>query len=399
MAARTLHKLSARRVASERNKGRYADGGGLYLQVQGPSTKSWAFRYTLNGKSRQMGLGSVNALSLSEARERASGCRKLLLDGIDPIDTKNQNKLQQLIQARTSETFKECAETYIGDHQASWKSDKHARQWIRSIETYVYPEFGSFPVQSIDIQLVMKVLHPIWQTKNETASRVRGRIEAILDWATVMKYREGDNPARWKGNLDNLLPARTKIGKVKHYAALPYEEIGSFMEVLIRREGISAQGLEFLILTAARTGEVIGATWDEINLDKAVWTIPADRMKADREHRVPLSDRAINVLVKMQVVAVSNYIFPSGQSNKPLSNMAFLQQLKRMNRNDLTVHGFRSTFRDWAAERTAYPGEMAEMALAHSVGNKVEAAYRRGDMFEKRRNMMNAWAEFCSRNT
>jgi integrase len=264
------------------------------------------------------------------------------------------------------------------------------------LETYAFPEIGSLPVQDIDTALVMKVLEPIWQAKTETASRVRGRIEAILDWATVGNYRIGENPARWKGHLAIMLPAKSTVMKVKHHAALPYDEIGAFMEKLSKRDSVSARGLEFQILTAARTGEVMGATWAEIDLDKAIWTVPTERTKTAKEHRVPLSSSATALLEHMQEVSTSEFVFPGAQSKKPLSNMAFLQLLKRMDRGDLTAHGFRSTFRDWAAERTAFPREVAEMALAHTIGDKVEAAYRRGDLFEKRRKMMDAWADYCS---
>jgi integrase len=263
------------------------------------------------------------------------------------------------------------------------------------MEIYVYPVFGDLPVQTIDTGLVMRVIEPIWTTKTETAGRVRGRIENILDWARVRKYREGENPARWRGHLETLLPARSKVKKVKHHAAISYEEIGGFIKDLRNQEGISARGLEFLILTAGRTGEIIKATWDEVELDKAMWVIAADRMKAEKEHRVPLSSAALKVLSGLKETAQSDFIFPGMRLNTSLSNMAFLQLLKRMGRNDLTAHGFRSSFRDWAAERTVYPNEMAEMALAHSVGTKVEAAYRRGDMLDRRRDMMTAWADYC----
>lgn len=395
MAERTLHRLSPRRVATESKRGRYADGGGLYLQVSEQGTKSWLFRFMLNGKARQMGLGPVHTISLSEAREASLKSRKLLLEGIDPIAARDRERASQRAQDATAMTFKECAETYIKSHKAGWRNAKHAAQWTSTLETYAFPVIGSLPVQAVDTPLVMKVLEPIWQVKTETASRVRGRIEAILDWATVGKYRTGENPARWKGHLAIMLPAKSKVSKVKHHAALPYDEIGAFMEQLSERDGVSARGLEFQILTVARTGEVMGATWAEIDLGRAIWTIPANRMKADKEHRVPLSERATAILRKMQDVAVSEFVFPGAQSNKPLSNMAFLQLLKRMGRGDLTAHGFRSTFRDWAAERTNYPNEVAEMALAHAVGDKVEAAYRRGDLFEKRCKMMDAWANFC----
>jgi integrase len=255
--------------------------------------------------------------------------------------------------------------------------------------------FGNLPVDTVDTGLVMKVIEPLWTTKTETASRLRGRIEAVLDWAAARGYRSGENPARWRGHLDKLLPRRDRVQRVQHHPALPYEDIGAFVLALRDRDGFAARGLEFLILTAARPGEVYGATWDEIDLDRAVWTIHADRMKAGKEHRVPLPDRAVELLREMQEVRVSDFIFPGQGPGRPLSNMAFLQLLKRMRHEDLTAHGFRSTFRDWAAERTSFPRELAEKALAHAVGNKVEAAYQRGDLFDKRRKLMDAWAQYC----
>ena len=396
MADHTLHRLSARKVTTERNKGRYADGGGLYLQVSDQGTKSWLFRFMQDGKARQMGLGAVHTVSLAEARDAALTCRKLLHEGADPIEERKRERVSRRLEDASAKTFKECAEAYIKSHSAGWRNAKHAAQWSSTLETYAYPEIGALPVQHVDTTLVMNILDPIWRTKTETASRLRGRIEVILDWASTRNYRKGENPARWSGHLANLLPAKSKIKKVKHHAALPYDEIGEFMIQLAERDSVSARGLEFLILTAARPGEVLGATWSEVDLEKAIWTLPADRMKADKEHRVPLSESVLDVLRKMQAAAVSQFVFPGGQRDKPLSNMAFLQLLKRMGKGDLTAHGFRSTFRDWAAEQTAFPRDVAELALAHSIGDKVEAAYRRGDLFEKRRNLMDAWAGYCS---
>ncbi len=395
MARRTLHRLSPRRVTTERKRGRYADGGGLYLQVSEQGTKSWLFRFMQGGKARQMGLGAVHTISLPEARDAALKCRKRLLEGTDPIEARNRERTSQRVQAASAKTFKECAEEYISSHKAGWRNAKHAAQWTSTLETYAFPEIGPLPVRDVDTPLVLKVLEPIWQAKTETASRVRGRIEAVLDWATVGNYRKGENPARWKGHLAIMLPAKSTVKKIKHHAAIPYDKIGAFIDQLAERDGISARGLEFQILTAARTGEVMGTTWAEIDLDKAVWTISPDRMKTEKEHRVPLSEKAVVILRKRQEAAVSEFVFPGAQANKPLSNMAFLQLLKRMDRGDLTAHGFRSTFRDWAAERTAFPREVAEMALAHTIGDKVEAAYRRGDLFAKRRKMMDAWADYC----
>jgi integrase len=293
-------------------------------------------------------------------------------------------------------TFDECREAYIRAHAAGWRNPKHHQQWENTLKTYCSPVFGRVAVQAVDVALVMKVLEPIWSTKPETASRLRGRIEAILDWAKVRGLRTGENPARWRGHLDHLLPARAKVRKVKHHAALPYIQIATYLDELRKRESTAARALEFAILTATRTNEVIGARWDEIDLAVRVWIIPESRMKAGREHRVPLSDAAISVVKFMQSVRQNEYVFP-GDSRASLSNMALLMTLRRMNRGDLTTHGFRSTFRTWAAERTSFPREVIESALAHTVGNKVEAAYQRGDMFDKRRRLMDAWAQFCAK--
>jgi integrase len=268
-------------------------------------------------------------------------------------------------------------------------------QWPATLATYVNPIFGDLPVQAIDVGLVMKAIEPIWTVKPETASRVRGRIESVLDWATTRGYRQGENPARWRGHLENLLPKKTKVRRVKHHAALPYPEIPEFMVELRAQPGIAARALEFAILTAGRTSEVIGARWDEINLIERLWTIPADRMKAGKEHRVPLSDTALTIVTQMRGISHGDFVFPGTRVGRPLSNMSMLMTLRRMNRGELTAHGFRSSFRDWGAERTSFPAEVAEMALAHTVGDKVEAAYRRGDMFDKRRQLGDAWASFC----
>ena len=388
-------KLSAKRVETVSAKGRYNDGGGLYLAVGEGNSKSWVFRYALRGRKRYMGLGPVHTISLAKAREKARQYRELLLEGIDPMEHRRGVIDVALLEAATVMTFKECALAYIGAHEAAWKNQKHVQQWKNTLTTYAYPVIGNLPVQGVDTGLVMKVLEPIWVSKSETASRVRGRIEVILDWAKVRAYRMGENPARWKGHLNTLLPSKSKVRRVRHHAALPYNQLGAFMVELRKREGFGALGLELTILTAARTGEIINATWDEIDLDDRLWTIPAERMKTGKKHRVPLSNPAITVLDKLRIAKMSGFILPGKTKVHPLSNMAFLQTLKRMKRPNLTTHGFRSTFRDWAAERTAFPHEVAEMALAHAVGNKVEAAYRRGDMFEKRKRIMEDWADYC----
>lgn len=391
-----LTALEAKRLAQRSEHLLINDGGGLYLQVT-PRGASWIFRYRLSReKVRDMGLGPFHTLSLAEAREKARDCRKLRLDGKDPIEERRRQRRQSALAAATALTFKEAATRYIASQSPGWKNLIHAKQWPSTLEAYVYPVFGDLPVEAIDVGLVLKAVEPIWTTKSETASRVRGRIEGVLDWATARGYRTGDNPARWRGHLENLLPKRSKVRRVEHHAALPYAEIGEFMTVLRQEEGIAARALEFAILTAARTGEVIGARWNEFNLTDRVWTVPAERMKAGKDHRVPLSDAAFRLIEAMATVRDGNVVFPGGKPGPGLSNMAMLKLLRRMKRDDLTVHGFRSTFRDWCAERTNFPAEVAEMALAHTVSDKVEAAYRRGTMFAKRRQLADAWAKYCA---
>ena len=400
--ARQRNKLTARSVASITKPGMHGDGDNLWLAVTPVGTKNWVFRYTFLGKAHTMGLGPVSLVGLQEARQKAQNAKRLLFDGIDPLEKKKADMAARLLQAATSITFKDAADEYIKSHKSGWKSAKHAAQWKATLATYAFPEFGELSVASINVGLVMRAIEPIWSTKAETASRVRGRIEAVLDWAKVRGYREGENPARWKGNLDHLLPARSKVRRVKHHAALPYSEIGNFMQKLREQEGTAAKALEYSILTACRTGEALGATWAEVDLEAKLWTVPAERMKGGREHRVPLSDRAVSILKGLGETYSTDDdrpLFPGQRVKKPLSNMALLMMLRRMERRDLTAHGFRSTFRDWAAEQTSYPREVAEMALAHSISSKVEAAYRRGDLFEKRKKLMVAWARYCGKGS
>lgn len=397
--ARQIGRLSAVEVRSRREPGMYPDGGGLYLQVTATGAKTWIYRFALAGRRRDMGLGPLHTVSLLEAREAARLARQSVLNGVDPIEARRGVRLDAKAEEAKATTFKECAEAYIAAHKAGWKNEKHAAQWDSTLATYVYPTVGALSVAAVDTGLVLKVLEPIWTTKTETASRVRGRIEVILDWATVRGYRTGENPARWKGHLDQLLPARAKVQKAGHHAALAYDDIGAFMVALRGQGSVSARALEFAILTATRTSEVLGATWSEVDLDKGLWIIPPERMKADREHRVPLSIAALAVLGAMKAIQHNDFIFPGQKHKSGLSNMALLMVLRRMKRDDLTAHGFRSTFRDWCAEQTAYPAEVAEMALAHAVGSKVEAAYRRGDLFDKRVRLMADWAAFCGTST
>lgn len=394
MVRRREFALTAKQVEKQAEPGRYGDGGGLYLQVLPSGAKTWVFRFMLNKRAREMGLGGVATFSLAEARERARTARQLLADGIDPIEAKREDALQRRMADANIITFDKAAEGYIDAHAAGWRNDKHRQQWENTLATYASPIIGDLPVSRVDTAHVLRVLQPIWQSKAETASRLRGRIESVLDWARVQGYREGENPARWKGHLDMTLPARAKVAKVVHHPALPWREIGPFMQELRGMPGAAALAVEFIILTACRTSEAINAQWREFDLSAKVWTIPADRMKAGKEHAIPLSDRAIGILRALRDQSEGEFVFP-GPKGKALSNMAGLQLLKRMNRADLTVHGFRSTFRDWAGESTAHPREVIEHALAHQLKDKAEAAYQRGTLFEKRRALMADWAAYC----
>ena len=396
MGTRQLNRLSARTIASKGEPGLYCDGGGLYLQVTHSGTKTWIFRYRspVTQKTRDMGLGPLHSVGLAEARDKAATKRSHLSSGIDPITERNDEMQRKVSEAARAVTFSKCAVSYIESHRAGWRNEKHAEQWTNTIEAYCNPVMGSLPVQEVDTRLVLKVLEPIWATKPETASRLRGRIECILDWARVRDYRKGENPARWKGHLNQLLPMLSKKSRVKHHNAMPFSEVPSFIINLRDLPGIAARCLEFTILTAARTGEAINAMPREFDLDSATWTVPASRMKAKKEHRCPLSLRAI-AIVREMLALKSDWIFPSQRRPGPISNMSMLQVLDRVG-IDVTVHGFRSSFRDWAAERTAFPHELCEMALAHTIPNAAEAAYRRGDLFEKRAGLMNAWAEFLA---
>lgn len=393
--SRALNRLHPKKIEHYKDRGLYSDGGGLYLQVTPAGVKSWLFRYMRNGKARGMGLGPLYVVSLAEARVKAHECRRLLHEGVDPLDAKRQKTDAERLEEAKMLTFQQCATKYIVNHKAGWKNAKHADQWTNTLATYAYPLIGEIPVAMVSLPLIIKILEPIWTTKTETASRLRGRMEAVLDWATVSGFRSGDNPARWKGHLDKLLPKRSKVQKVQHHPALPYSAMSQFMADLASQEGISRYALELLILTAARTNEVVKATFSEFDLQAKTWTIPAERMKAGREHNVPLSDRAIQIVKYMQEFAQSNHVFPGLRPRTSLSNMAMLQLLKRMKRDNLTAHGFRSTFRDWAGECTNHPREVCEAALAHLIKDKAEAAYARGDLFVKRAKLMSDWATYC----
>jgi integrase len=392
--ARRINRLSARGVQTKRKPGYYPDGAGLYLQVSATGTKSWVFRFMLNAKAREMGLGSALTFSLEEVRGLRDRQRKLLAEGKDPIEARKAERAHAALELAQAKTFKDCAVAYIEAHRAGWKNAKHREQWENTLSSYAYPTIGALPVQAVYTGHVREVLQPIWNAKRETAVRLRGRIEKILDWATALGYRAGLNPARWRGHLDKVLAKDQRRRRIQHHPAMSIDEIGSFMPRLRQQECTAASALEFLILTTARTGEVIGMQWPEVNLDAAVWTVPAERMKGHREHRVPLSPAAVKLL--RALLGGEVFIFPGRGAARPLSNMAMLKLLERMGHSDLTVHGFRSTFRDWAAERTSFAREVCEMALAHAIADETEAAYRRGDLFEKRRRLMDAWAAFVS---
>jgi integrase len=397
-----LTALKVEKLKSEESPkpGMHADGGGLYLRVTPEGARNWVLRYMIDRRPRWMGLGPLSLYGLADARAKALDARRKRHEGIDPIEARRTERARQKLEAAKAITFKQCAELYIASHRAGWQNDKHAAQWPATLSAYAYPAVGALPVQAVDTGLVLKVLEPIWRTKPETASRLRGRLESILDFAKVRGYRDGENPARWRGHLAKLLPARSKVRAIEHHAALPYPELPGFLAALRGQEGTAARAFEFLILTAARTGEVIGARWNEIDLLDKVWTVPAARMKARREHRVPLSPRALAILGEVQKIRDSDaddaFVFPGRKTGTPLSNIAFLMLLRRMERGDLTAHGFRATFKTWASERTSFQNEIVEASLAHVIGGKVEQAYRRGDLFEKRRRLMQQWATFCT---
>ena len=354
-----IEKLTALTVEKVRQPGYYGDGGGLYLRIAEGGTKSWVYRFRAeNGRTREMGLGSLDTWGLKEARQRARKCRQQRAEGVDPIEARRERRARVRLAAAKVMTFRQCAEAYIAAHAAGWKNPKHAAQWPSTLASYVYPVIGALAVQAVDTGLVMRCLEPIWHDKPETAGRVRGRIEAVLDWAAARGHRQGENPGRWKGHLENLLPAKSKVQRVEHHAALPYAEINTFLAELRRQDGIAALAFEFAILTAARTGEVLGARWEEIAPGERLWTIPAARMKAGREHRAPLSDAALAIVARLAAIRSCAFVFPGLLRGRPLSQMAMLMLLRRMGRGELTVHGFRSSFSDWCAEQTNYPSEV-----------------------------------------
>lgn len=397
-----MGKLNPKQVDNLTEPGTYEDGDGLRLVVKATGRKSWVLRFQLNGKRREMGLGSFPDLNLKKARLASSALRSQLLNGIDPLTARNAERealrVTQLAEVAKTITFDDLSADYIAAHRTGWKNVKHAQQWENTLKAYASPVIGKLSASDITTAHILEVLNKkdFWAKKPETASRVRNRIELVLDAAKAKGLREGENPARWRGHLDKLLPRRDKVQAVKHHTALPYHELPAFMALLADAEDMTAKAMQMTILTACRTSEVLNATWDEINMSASTWTIPAVRMKARKEHRVPLTDAAITLLESIPRVESNPYIFAGMRQGRPLSNMAMLMGLRRMERTDLTMHGFRSTFRDWAGECTPHPRDVCEQALAHSLGNAVEAAYRRGDLFEKRRALMTDWAAYCT---
>ena len=411
-------KLSALQVTKFSKPGLYGDGGGLTLQITQAGAKSWLFRFMREGKAHGMGLGATHTVSLAEARVKALEARKLLADGLNPLTVKKQKQLAATLDRARTMTFDQCAHAYIEAHKSGWKNAKHIDQWTNTLATYVSPVIGRLPVAEIDTALIVKCLSPIWQAKTETASRLRGRIESVLGWATTSGYRTGENPARWKGHLENLLANISKSSRTKNHPSLSWQRMADFMEALKAREGNAARAIEFAIITACRSGEVRGAQWSEFDFKEKVWLIPAERMKARREHQVPLSDAALVILASMQAEYIVlnekdsgsglNTIVFAGTKGQALSDMSLTAVIRRMNNDNdkpnwvddkgdgITVHGFRSTFRMWAAEETSYPREVAEHALAHQLPDAVERAYQRGTQFSKRQSLMADWGSYCT---
>lgn len=390
-----IHRLTPRKAVTA-PPGKYEDGGGLRLVVSKTGARKWVLRFTIAGKRREMGLGSLPDVGLAEARNKASEARKFAKDGIDPIDARQAEPFK-------TPTFTSCAARYIRAHRHGWKNAKHARQWVRTLKTYARPAIGAKKVDAITTEDILSILSPVWTTKTETAKRVQGRIELVLDYAAAHNYRESLNPARWRGHLDKLLPKPSKVAKVKHLPAMPYFDVPVFMNELAAKETVSSLALQFLILTATRTSEVLHCTWNEFDLNQGIWTIPAERMKAGREHRVPLTPPTLAILDALPRIQGNRHTFPGARRGRPLSNMTLLKVMRDMgygvsgDRGDYVPHGFRSSFRDWSGEVSSFPRDVAEMALAHTIENKVEAAYRRGDLFAKRRKMMQEWSDYVNK--
>ena len=391
---KTVRRLSALGISRLKADGLHHDGDGLYLRIKG-SSRVWVFRYQLNGKRHWMGLGSADVVSLEAARRRKQDARAELDLGVDPIEVRRTRELESIAKAERQLSFDDCADRFITAHEDGWSNPKSPAAWRNTIATYCGSVFGSKAVDEVDTEAVMQVLEPLWKTKTETASRLRGRIERVLDWAKVRGYRSGENPARWRGHLDALLPQRSKVAPVRHHPALPWKELPAFMGQLRLRPGIAPMALTFVILTACRVSEAVNARWDEFDLAEGIWTIPAQRMKARRMHRVPLSAQVLEILRSLQKAKSGDFVFLGWSHTKPLSIAGPLRVLHDMDRYDLTVHGFRSSFRVWVAEATDFPRELAEAALAHVVKDQTEAAYLRSDVLERRRVLMDAWGSFA----
>jgi integrase len=399
MVSRSKHRLTAAEVKHAK-EGTHHDGGGLYLRVKPGAEKDtfrrrWMFRYWDNGKDRWMGLGSAEDVSLKDARDRAEAARRLRAGDVDPIHSRRAEREAEPVVERT---FTECAQEFIEAHEHKWKNPKHRLQWRNTLATHVYPTFGDKSINEVTRTDIIGVLKPIWYSRTETAERLRSRILMVMEWAVANGYRTAqEDPSGWRRHLLKALPSIPKTKRVRHHPAMPYEQVPKFVAKLRVAYSVSARALEFLILTAARTSEVLEAQWSEFDLDKGVWTVPTERMKSGREHRVPLCARAIEILIEMKASKSRRWVFVSPRT-EPLSNMALLMMVRRTTGEELTTHGFRSSFRDWAAEETPFSREVAEQALAHVIADKTEAAYRRGDMFEKRRQLMDAWAAHCETN-
>lgn len=385
---------TAIQIKNLKEVGKYSVGDGLYVVIKKQGSKSWIYRYTVHGKQREMGLGPTDEVTLAEARDIASDNRRLIRNGIDPIAKRDQEMMRLRVETARTITFRECSLEFIESQRSAWSNQKHIKTWEGSLQKHVFPFIGDFPIKEVSKDLVVRVLKPIWNSRTETASRIRARIERIISYASAMGYRTGENPASWKGNLDHIFPHQTKVAPVSHLPAVPIDETPEIFKALNGNDTV-LKALQFLILTASRTGQTIAAEWSEINLYEKTWIIPAERMKSRREHRVPLSTQALEILNSMSSRTQNRFIFPGRIGGRHISEMSFLMTMRRLGRSEVP-HGFRSTFKDWASERTEYPNEVSEMALAHVVSNKVEAAYRRGDLFEKRRSIMQDWADFCS---
>lgn len=394
---RAYKRLTDRKIANTKTATRLADGDGLYLIVKNPSSKHWVFEYQINGKRRYMGMGSARDVSLAEARGHVAELRKLKAKGKDPLNLKQEEEAAQALEDAKAITFKEAATRYMDTNRPHWTAN-HALQWQTTLDRYAYPEFGAVAVGAVDDALVLKVLEPIWASANVTATRLRGRIETVLDWAKAMKLRTGENPARWRGHLDKILPAPKKVHRVKSFASMPWEDVPAFMmDLRSQTDVVPASALEFLILTATRKNELVDARWDEIDLSKGTWTVPAERMKKRIEHRIPLSGAAIDVLTRMQEKRINEFVFPATiRGTKRISEAVMGRLMEAMGRGDVVPHGFRSSFRTWAGDETNFAREILEKALAHIVGDETERAYDRGDLFEKRRKLMDAWAAFAT---